>query len=274
MSNFTELLENESGIQYEGLADALNEDDEYPIIGLMIGKFRRGCIDKPMTITNENIRAMLGYEPKNQYYAAVQDVLKTGVKSVQVLRVVSSTDGEPIEPEEPIDPNPPWEDKPVELEKFDFAIIRYKWTDAGGKDLDTRTYISKPPRNIVLGWDKESSDSTYLQWGKDNTASGVESVLIRIKDLIRDFPNQDEIEVSINAFWYGEPVSGNVSIEFASYKNGSMSASGFDFVNTGGELVQQLTLSSNVTSREKINGQNIGFLRYNPVLMTGQLISA
>lgn len=35
----------------------------------------------------KNIRAQLGYDPKNSYYVAVQDVLSSGVPSVQVLRL-------------------------------------------------------------------------------------------------------------------------------------------------------------------------------------------
>jgi hypothetical protein len=35
-----------------------------------------------MTITNENIKAQLGYDPTNPHYMAVQDVLSSGVPSV------------------------------------------------------------------------------------------------------------------------------------------------------------------------------------------------
>ena len=87
MTNVTEVLGDESGIQYQGVIDASGGNGSYPTIGLMVGYFRRGRIDKPMTITNENIRALLGYQPMNWDYVAVQDVLNTGVPSVQVLRI-------------------------------------------------------------------------------------------------------------------------------------------------------------------------------------------
>ena len=87
MTYTTELLENESGIQYQGVKDKSGSIGTYPITGLMTGIFKRGRFDKPMTITNENIRAQLGYDPKNSYYVAVQDVLSSGVPSVQVLRL-------------------------------------------------------------------------------------------------------------------------------------------------------------------------------------------
>jgi hypothetical protein len=53
----------------------------------MIGKFKRGRIDKPMTITNANIKALLGYEPRNPDYIAVQDILDKDIPSIQVVRI-------------------------------------------------------------------------------------------------------------------------------------------------------------------------------------------
>jgi len=87
MTNITTIIDQESGIQYQGVEDRSSRTGTYPIIGLIAGKFRRGRFDKPMTITNENIKAQLGYDPINPYYMAVQDVLSSGVPSVQVLRV-------------------------------------------------------------------------------------------------------------------------------------------------------------------------------------------
>ena len=87
MPHETEILANESGIQYQGVNDASSVTGEYPIQGLMTGIFKRGRFDRPMTIHKSNIKAMLGHEPKNPYYNAVQDALETGVPSVQVLRL-------------------------------------------------------------------------------------------------------------------------------------------------------------------------------------------
>lgn len=87
MTYVTEILADESGIQYGGVKDKTGGTGTYPITGLITGQFRRGRYDKPMTITNANIRAMLGYDPKNPSYIAVQDALSQGVPSVQVLRL-------------------------------------------------------------------------------------------------------------------------------------------------------------------------------------------
>ena len=87
MPHETEILFNEPGIQYQGVNDASGSTGAYPIQGLIVGQFKRGRLDKPMTIHRDNIKAMLGYDPKNPCYTAVQDVLGTGVPNVQVLRI-------------------------------------------------------------------------------------------------------------------------------------------------------------------------------------------
>ena len=87
MTNITTIIDQESGIQYQGVEDRSSRTGTYPVIGMIAGQFRRGRYDKPMTITNENIKAQLGYDPTNPHYMAVQDVLSSGVPSVQVLRV-------------------------------------------------------------------------------------------------------------------------------------------------------------------------------------------
>ena len=87
MPNDTTILNNESGVQYQGVNDSSGQTGSFPVVGLMIGKFKRGRLDKPMTITKANIKGLLGYDPKNPDYTAVQDVLDTNVPSVQVVRI-------------------------------------------------------------------------------------------------------------------------------------------------------------------------------------------
>jgi len=87
MTYETTLLGNESGTQYTGVKDKSGGTGSSPVAVLLTGVFKRGRFDKPMTITGENIRAQLGYEPKNPSYIAVQDALNSGVPSVQVLRL-------------------------------------------------------------------------------------------------------------------------------------------------------------------------------------------
>ncbi|WP_454667850.1 hypothetical protein [Acinetobacter calcoaceticus] len=88
MPHITSILGNEPGIQYSGVTDKTGSTGSAPINNIYIGKFKRGRLDRPMTITKANIRGMLGYDPKNLDYVAVQDALDTNIPSIQVMRVV------------------------------------------------------------------------------------------------------------------------------------------------------------------------------------------
>lgn len=85
MTYSTDDLKNEAGIQFDEVI-LIGEDDK-PVVGLIAGQFKRGRMDKPMTVTLENIRSVLGYDPRNPDYVAIVDVLTFGIPSVQVIRV-------------------------------------------------------------------------------------------------------------------------------------------------------------------------------------------
>lgn len=91
MSVVTAVLGEESGIQYQGVKDKSGGTGQAVPSTLITGKFRRGVYGRTMTITSGNIRGMLGYDPENTDYQAVEDALSTGIPSVQVLRL--KTDG-------------------------------------------------------------------------------------------------------------------------------------------------------------------------------------
>lgn len=92
--NTTKILGEAVGIQSQGIVDKTEtQTNEGLTSALIIGRFKRGRIDKPMTIHQGNIRGQLGYEPNNIDYIAVQDCLDTGVPSIQVLRVGATSNG-------------------------------------------------------------------------------------------------------------------------------------------------------------------------------------
>ena len=137
---------------------------------------------------------------------------------------------------------------------FDTAVFRYAWGPANGRDLDTRTAITDPSRNVVVGWARAAQDaqgaSVYLQWGGDNTSpTGDEAVLVDFAALTRDYPQATEFKVDLGAFWYGpgfdaaNGTDGKFTIEFATYLGGTTAQSGTDFVNTGGTARQDLVLA-------------------------------
>ena len=156
---------------------------------------------------------------------------------------------------------------------FDYAVIRYRWLPSGGKDLDTRTSLTNPNRNnAMVGWRKLSTDDGYLLWSGDNTANGVETVLLDVKKILLDFPQQVTIEADMRAFWYDSRLDGNLDIEFATYKGGTMQKSGHDFVNTGGSLVQNLKVSTNTQDTNTSgDGERLAKLTYNIFSKTGSL---
>lgn len=159
------------------------------------------------------------------------------------------------------------------VEDFDYAVIRYRWLPSGGQDLDTRTSLTNPNRNnAMVGWDRLSTDNGYLVWNGDNTANGVETVLLDVKKILLDFPQQVTIEADMRAFWYSTRLDGNLDIEFATYKGGTMQKYGYDFVNTGGNLVQNLKVSTNTQDTNTSgDGERLAKLTYNIFSKTGSL---
>lgn len=159
------------------------------------------------------------------------------------------------------------------LDNFDYAVIRYRWTPQSGLDLDTRTLIKTPNRSgNVVGWNKLGSDEGYLTWNGDNTSDGVESVLLDIKKILQDYPNQQNIVVEMRAFWYSERLSGDVDIEFSTFSGGTMEKSGFDFINVGGVEGQSLTVNTNSSDENNDGeGQPLAVFIYNPNSKSGSL---
>lgn len=161
------------------------------------------------------------------------------------------------------------------LQDFDYAVLRYIWSDNSGFDLDTRTQLQIQGRdNLVLGWNRYSEDADYLEWAGDNTASGQESVLVNMSKLSSDFGGQIKIEFA--GFWYGERKSGQVVLEFTTYKGGSMTTEAYSWVNQGGTVVQNLSLTCNVvlsnnTQDRDSDGQKLAVLNYDVLSKQGQL---
>lgn len=86
--NTTKILGEAVGVQWQGVIDRTETNPASSLTqAIIIGRFKRGEIGRIMTITKDNIRAMLGYDPTNPAYIAVQACLDAGVPSVQVLRV-------------------------------------------------------------------------------------------------------------------------------------------------------------------------------------------
>lgn len=79
------------GIQRQGVIDR-SDISSLPAVGngVIAGKFKRGRMDKPFKVTAANYRALLGHDPANASYLAVEDLFKRGASSVMVLRTGNS----------------------------------------------------------------------------------------------------------------------------------------------------------------------------------------
>ncbi len=104
------------------------------------------------------------------------------------------------------------------------ARLTYGWSMLDGSDLDTRTWVSTPPRNVAVGWARNAADANYLTWYGDNRGSGVETVDINIAALLTDSqaggPTADLLRFRLGAFWYGSRFAGNVTLKVASGRQG------------------------------------------------------
>ena len=89
MPNFTKtsLLGEQVGIQLIPLSDSDNSPKNKRANGvpLIIGYFKRGTPYQIITVTLENVRAKLGYTPKNPHYTIILSMLNSGISSVNVL---------------------------------------------------------------------------------------------------------------------------------------------------------------------------------------------
>lgn len=76
------------GIQNQGVIDK-TEGTSLPSIsnGVIVGKFKRGRMDQPFIVTKDNYKALLGHDPSNPSYLAVEDCFKQGVSEISILRV-------------------------------------------------------------------------------------------------------------------------------------------------------------------------------------------
>jgi hypothetical protein len=165
------------------------------------------------------------------------------------------------------------------LNPFDYLVVRYIWTSEDGRDLDTFTgfintgtaydndwvgYAQGDPKVPTGAADASAS----LFWASDNTQSGVEAVLMNLKQFVTDNTGTaTEIQIRMNAVWWGQRLTGNVGVQLTTYLGGTMAKKGFDFINTGGNQVDQITLQTNVDKQSNsasiTNSIDVAIVKYN-----------
>lgn len=176
----------------------------------------------------------------------------------------------------------------VPLDPFDYLVITYSWTSDDGTDLDTFTgFINTGTAydNLWVGYGQANNPviptggtvtNSYLYWAGDNTGVGNESILTSFKNFVDNNPSAPNlVQVRMNAVWWGSRLAGNVTVAITTYLGGTMSQSGFDFVNTGGVQVQQIALSTNVVTqnhdKDINNSDNVAVVTYNKTTKSAQI---
>lgn len=83
----SKTLGSAAGVQYQGVIDN-SESTSLPSLanGVITGRFKRGRMDKPFKVTASNYQALLGRDPSNPSYLAVEDAFKRGISEVSILR--------------------------------------------------------------------------------------------------------------------------------------------------------------------------------------------
>ncbi len=178
----------------------------------------------------------------------------------------------------------------IVINEFDYLVARYIWDTPGGTDLDIQVQFENTGQsavdNIYVGYgginptvpaSTTPETNAYLWWGLDTTSSsGVEGVLVGLKKFKDDFPSAPEvIEVGLYAVWYNTVLSGNFTLEVATYKGGTMSKVGTNIINTGGVQVSLDTRALNTTVSNHLHtpasSYKIGTLKYNKTTDTAIL---
>ncbi|WP_227539759.1 hypothetical protein [Acinetobacter sp. MB5] len=143
----TSVLGEAVGIQWSGLTDKSETNSQtglgYPLI---VGQFKRGRTDQPMTVTSGNIKALLGYDPTNKDYIAIQDYLDTKVPSVQVLRIGSIIDSD-------------WETAAYQIA----SLSQYQELPAGTYHVVLQVFEDNAVKNVTAQYTSNvSMQLTYL----------------------------------------------------------------------------------------------------------------
>ena len=162
--------------------------------------------------------------------------------------------------------------RPTVTVNADYFIIQYNFAQTSGRDLDTSTKLVYPTVEGPYGYAcDETGNSNYISWGGDNTGYGVESCLIKIKDIRRDYPQATYIDFLARCAWYGSVGDGKVSLDINAYRGGTPRQTGYGFVIDNGTLLDTLQFPETITQRWNgcDSAQVVGVIRYD--LITGDI---
>ena len=90
----TKILGDAPGVQNQGLIDK-TESTSLPTMtnAVIVGRFKRGRMDKPFKVMASDYQALLGYDPSNPSYLAIEDLFVLGVDQIYIVRTGSLGEG-------------------------------------------------------------------------------------------------------------------------------------------------------------------------------------
>jgi hypothetical protein len=140
---------------------------------------------------------------------------------------------------------------------FDYTIVNVIWTYANGEDLDPRMVITNPPRNVYVGWNRQSSDENFIKWAGDEQGNeGTESFLLDMRALKTAYPDNNDVTLDLTGLWYTRYRDGNIKVTLDTYSGGTIEQDGHTWVNNGGTQVSTETFWTN--TRVDIEDANAG----------------
>ncbi len=156
MTYITEYLENEAGIQNNGVTILNDQKIELQVSGLVIGQFKRGRFDRPMKITSANVRGTLGHDPRNPWYQIIVDAIDAGVPSIEVLRIPGNYYNY-----EDVEPEPIWQPWQLDQEiSINSNMARYTASQTNGKQLAS----SYAEIDLIAALVRSFADIDMQQW--------------------------------------------------------------------------------------------------------------
>ena len=106
----------------------------------------------------------------------------------------------------------------------DFFLATYLFTD--GRDLDTRTSVVSPTGyGVTVGFGlSDSIPNAGIEWGGDNTGTGVESILFTKSDFVANNAGINTISMDLRAGWWtgGDVGFQPVVVNVTSFVGGAM----------------------------------------------------
>lgn len=164
----------------------------------------------------------------------------------------------------------------TELQAFDYCVVTYSWLDTDGVSLDVfgggrntasqfdDRWVGRNASYQQLPYNYPPQDAFYA-WTRNNLGTG-QSILFNFKRICEYGLTNNIIEMVTSAVW-NLLRDGNVTMRIKTYLGGTMTTGAVEFLNSGGTLVQDLTLS-NVVTAQGSNGQqyyaeNVAVIRYN-----------